>query len=52
VDDDVNGSVSFCDYGRTYLCIGDSFAPLDEIIQHGIFVETTEEIDLVTMTEE
>ncbi|KAJ7938253.1 hypothetical protein B0H13DRAFT_2301818 [Mycena leptocephala] len=52
VDDDVNGSVSFCDYGHTYLCIGDSFAPLDEIIQHGIFVETTEEIDLVTMTED
>ncbi|KAJ6486361.1 hypothetical protein C8R47DRAFT_1216480 [Mycena vitilis] len=49
-DEDVNGS--FKDYGRAYVRLGDPFTPLDTIVQHGIFVETTEEIDYPTMNEE
>ncbi|KAJ7151508.1 hypothetical protein C8R46DRAFT_1303853 [Mycena filopes] len=52
VDDDPNGAASYRDFGRTFLRVGDPFTPLAEIVQHGVFVETTEEIDLVDMDED
>ncbi|KAK7064900.1 hypothetical protein R3P38DRAFT_3302317 [Favolaschia claudopus] len=48
-DDDPDVLASYKDYGRAYLRLGDPFTPIDEIVQHGIFVETTEEIDYPKM---
>ncbi|KAJ7118069.1 hypothetical protein C8R44DRAFT_738026 [Mycena epipterygia] len=51
-DDDSEGaSESFKDYGRAFLRLGDPFTPVDTIVQHGIFVDTTEEIDYPKMDE-
>ncbi|KAJ7738443.1 hypothetical protein B0H14DRAFT_3898276 [Mycena olivaceomarginata] len=47
-DPDVSGSLK--DYGRAFLRLGDPFTPLDDIVQHGIFIETTEEIDYPKMS--
>ncbi|KAJ6482666.1 hypothetical protein C8R45DRAFT_932270 [Mycena sanguinolenta] len=46
-DDDVTQSLR--DYGRAFLRLGDPFTDLDDIVQHGIFIETTEEIDYPIM---
>ncbi|KAJ7695911.1 hypothetical protein B0H17DRAFT_1131112 [Mycena rosella] len=50
-DSAVADASGYRDYGRAFLRLGDPFTPLEEIIQHGIFVETTEEIDLPVMNE-
>ncbi|KAJ7362454.1 hypothetical protein DFH08DRAFT_1073607 [Mycena albidolilacea] len=47
-DPDVSGSLK--DYGRAFLRLGDPFTPLGDIVQHGIFIETTEEIDYPKMS--
>ncbi|KAJ7503574.1 hypothetical protein B0H11DRAFT_1983502 [Mycena galericulata] len=51
-DDEENEGIvnSYKDYGRAFLRIGDPFTSVDDIIQHGIFVETTEEIDYPEMS--
>ncbi|KAJ7280977.1 hypothetical protein C8J57DRAFT_1501177 [Mycena rebaudengoi] len=45
-------SMSYRNAGRAFLRIGDPFSHPDDIVQHGIFVETTEAIDEPTMDEE
>ncbi|KAJ7773897.1 hypothetical protein B0H16DRAFT_1763437 [Mycena metata] len=42
-------SLTLKDYGRAFLRLGDPFTPVDDIIQHGIFIETTEEVDYPKM---
>ncbi|KAJ7743211.1 hypothetical protein B0H16DRAFT_1463849 [Mycena metata] len=49
--EDSDNTASYRDYSRTYLRIGNSFTSINEIVQHGIFVETTEDIDLQAMSE-
>lgn len=51
-DDDVAGSASYRDYGRVFLRMGDAFTSIDEIVQHGISVETADEAELATMRKE
>ncbi|KAK7020395.1 hypothetical protein R3P38DRAFT_3549618 [Favolaschia claudopus] len=49
-DEDADVMASYKEYGRAYLRLGDPFTPIDDIVQHGIFIETTEEIDYLKMT--
>ncbi|KAF8145022.1 hypothetical protein K438DRAFT_1782329 [Mycena galopus ATCC 62051] len=48
-DEDAEISASYKDYGRAFLRLGDAFTPVDDIVQHGTFVETMEEIDYPEM---
>ncbi|KAJ7165786.1 hypothetical protein C8R46DRAFT_1219572 [Mycena filopes] len=52
-DDDENEkdiALTLKDYGHAFLHLGNPFTPVDTIIQHGIFIETTEEVDYAPMT--